>query len=75
MSEAKEVKPPDWIYLQFDSDGIPETFCVDRVNDNDMPYIRLNVLKDVMLNEIARMTTEMNDPTIPLAKMPEVGDG
>lgn len=47
-----ELEAPEKIYLQFDEDGgEPDTWCQDKINDQDVEYIRfddrLRVLQDV----------------------------
>ena len=44
MDEDEEVKQeihnkaPDIIYLQYEIDGAEMTWCVDRINDTDVKY-------------------------------------
>ena len=36
MQSEPPDKPPDLIFLQFDEDNTPETFCLDKINDDDV---------------------------------------
>lgn len=40
--------PPDRIFLQFDEDDVPETFCVDKINERDVEYVRFGAIKDAV---------------------------
>lgn len=37
-------KPPDKIFLQWDSGEFDATWCIDKINDNDIPYIRKSIV-------------------------------
>ena len=52
------MKAPDRIYLQIDPDGegafyqIDETtWCQDKINDNDVEYIRADLVKQEVQND------------------------
>ena len=55
----EELKPPDKIYLQyFNDDGeleVEPTWCVDKINDNDIEYIRPTPQTGVTVEELKEL--------------------
>ena len=45
---VKVVKPPDLIFLHFDDDNKPEAFYVDKIDNRDVLYLRLDLIKETL---------------------------
>ena len=52
MTQAETMRPPGKIYLQYYDEDQPETtWCEDKINDNDVEYIR----KDLVVAQYERI--------------------